>query len=124
MLQRLYAGENGGPNINEEIDQLGERMVVYFGRDSVQPDVIGAKVQAILTGSGKSRGASMAWVLLTVEMYLQDAIRKAWKANQDSGRHMSLGLDDYLMGLANERETAIYLLRQVQEERLAPLAER
>jgi hypothetical protein len=43
---------------------------------------------------------------------LQRHIKAAWKANQDSGDEFSLGIDDYLMGLANERDEAIYLLKQ------------
>jgi DNA-binding ferritin-like protein len=111
LLQRLYEGKGGGPNINEEIDGLGERMVAYFGPPSVNPEAIVGRVHQ-LTGQAVQSSADQFEALLTMEMQLQHAIQRAWKANQASGEHMSLGIDDMLMGLANEREAAIYLLQR------------
>lgn len=111
LLQRLYAGKGGGPDINEEIDALGERMVAYFGAPSVNPSAIVHRVHQ-LTQQALSNSATPFDALLSLEMQLQQAIRRAWKANQASGKHMSLGIDDLLMSLANEREGAIYLLRR------------
>lgn len=110
LLQRLYTGK-GGPDINEEIDALGERMVAYFGPPSVDPEAIVGRVHQ-LTGQAVKSSADQFEALLTMEMQLQQAIRRAWEANQASGEHMSLGIDDLLMSLANEREGAIYLLRR------------
>ena len=111
LLQRLYEGKGGGPNINEEIDGLGERMVAYFGPPSVNPEAIVGRVHQ-LTGQAVQSSADQFEALLTMETQLQHAIQRAWKANQASGEHMSLGIDDMLMGLANEREAAIYLLQR------------
>lgn len=111
LLQRLYDGKGGGPDINEEIDALGERMVAYFGPPSVSPEAIVGRVHQLTDQAVKS-SADQFEALLSMEMQLQQAIRRAWKANQASGEHMSLGIDDLLMGLANEREGAIYLLRR------------
>lgn len=104
LLQRLYQ-EN---DINEAIDGLGERIVAYFGPEAVNPAMIGAMAQKILMGASES--TDVMKVALKMEMGLQEAIRRAWQANQ--AHDMSLGLDDFLMALANERDTAIYLLRQ------------
>jgi DNA-binding ferritin-like protein len=115
LLQRLYEG------LEKPIDALGERMVAYFGPQSVDPDLINKRVQAIIFEKGRTGGGigrkkiqpgEELWALLRTEQDLQKAIRKAWRANQDSGDEFSLGIDDYLMGLANERDEAIYLLKQ------------
>lgn len=111
LLQRLYEGKGGGPNLNDEIDRLGERMVYYFGPQSVAPQVVNARVQRLIEqGVGNVQGPLQLLALL--ETSLQVAIRRAWRANQQEGDEMSLGLDNYLMGLADERDTAQYLLRQ------------
>ena len=105
LLQRLYEG------LDKPIDALGERMVAYFGPQAVAPEVIHERVDQVLPGvMGLTRSPLDALHML--ERRLQRAIRKAWKANQDSGDEMSLGIDDFLMGLANERDEAIYLLKQ------------
>jgi DNA-binding ferritin-like protein len=111
LLQRIYAGEGGAPNIEEAIDTLGEKMVAYFGTESVHPAVIGAKAQSLVEKAAAS-GQGRLGALLALEHSLQVAIRVAWKANQAAGDQMSLGIDDYLMGLANEHDTAVYLLKQ------------
>ena len=111
LLQRLYEGEGGGPDIQNEIDGFGERMVVFFGPGSVSPSLIIDRVKSLTDKAMKSSDGPFE-ALLAMEMELQGAIRRAWRANQDSGQFMSLGIDDLLMSLANEREGAIYLLRR------------
>jgi DNA-binding ferritin-like protein len=107
LLQRLYEG------LDKPIDALGERMVAYFGPQSVDPVVINAEAQDLIA-SLKMRGASSIPLhqINKLEALLRKEIRDAWRANQDSGDEFSLGIDDYLMGLANERDEAIYLLKQ------------
>lgn len=109
LLQRLYSGDGGGPAIEPAIDTLGEKMVAHFGVESVNPALLGAKAQSLVQQAAEVSTGRFA-ALLALEQSLQTAIRTAWRANQESGDRMSLGVDDYLMGLANERETAIYLL--------------
>lgn len=110
LLRRLYSGDGGGPDIEAAIDTLGEKMVSHFGVDSVNPSVLGAKAQSLVQQAAEGTTGRFQ-ALLVLEQSLQHAIRAAWKANQSSAA-MSLGVDDYLMGLANERETAIYLLQR------------
>lgn len=109
LLQRLYEGKGGGPDIQAEIDGLGEKMVAYFGPQSVAPSAIEELVHGTVK-SAAGAGLGQFEALLTLERHLQELIKKAWRANQEAGESFSLGFDDYLMGLANERETAIYLL--------------
>jgi DNA-binding ferritin-like protein len=118
LLQRLYEG------LDKPIDALGERMVAYFGPQSVEPGLINERVQHFMKYDFHGVAEDPFFRLFHHEDSLQKAIRKAWKANQDSaqedpasmrsprGDEFSLGLDDYLMGLANERDEAIYLLKQ------------
>ncbi len=119
LLQRLYEGKDGGPNINEEIDALGERMVAYLGPEYVNPLAINDKVQSALRNAtaasdptGSTLNVDPLKVLSMLERRLQGSIKKAWKANSAHEASFSLGVDDFLMGLAKERDTAIYLLQQ------------
>ena len=103
LLQKLYSELD----IEESIDQLGERMVAYFGPGSVNARQINGQTQELI-----ARVKPELAGLLDIELSLQKLLRKTWKANQDSGEEFSLGLDDLLMGLAKERDTAVYLLQQ------------
>ena len=101
LFQRLYEG------VGDPIDELGERLVAYFGHRAVTPEIIRPRAkQLIEAASPDAKG------LIKVEQSLQRHIKKAWKANQASGDEMSLGLDDWLMSLSDKRDTAIYLLQQ------------
>lgn len=102
LFQKLYEG------LNESIDELGERMVSYFGVSSVNPMAIQSLSQKVLMEVANVSDPMFA--ALKMEDSLRSAIKKAWKANQD--HEMYLGLDDFLMGLSNERDTAIYLLER------------
>ena len=112
LLERLYKG------LAKPIDGLGERMVAYFGPASVHPSTINSLVQKVMfnveevTQEAPDYAVRPLSVLGMLELRLQDKIKTAWKANQDSGDEMSLGIDDFLMSLANERDEAVYLLKQ------------
>lgn len=107
LLQRLYEGKDGGPDIQDQIDRLGERLVAYFGVSAVSPALINRRVQELLEHLSNK---DPLYDLLVIETDFQAAVRRAWKANQSHG--MSLGLDNLLMALADERDTAIYLLKR------------
>lgn len=111
MLQRLYEGKKGGPDINEEIDQLGERIVAYFGARAISPADLQQQSAELIRAAQDSNPIVS---LLRLEAGLQTAIRAAWDAEQQAGVERSLGIDDYLMGLANERDTARYLLGRMR----------
>jgi len=104
LLERLYEG------LDKPIDALGERMVAYFGPQAVDPVAINGIAQKVLAGVGPAR--LRLSVLLNLEHSIQTGIKTAWKANQESGDEMSLGIDNYLADLADQRDEAIYLLRQ------------
>jgi DNA-binding ferritin-like protein len=107
LLQRLYEGKDGGSSITEQIDGLGERIVSHFGSTGVNPAVLNRWTSSVLDDVS---GLPPLQGLLQMENNLQAAIRRAWRANQESGEHMSLGLDNFLAGLADARDGARYLL--------------
>jgi hypothetical protein len=51
-----------------------------------------------------------------LEDLLQRVLKAAYKALKDSG-DLTLGLDDYLMALANKHETNVYLIKRRLEGR-------
>lgn len=111
LFDRLYT------DMQEEIDQLAEKMVAYFGAHAVEPRM------AMKCTSEKLDlwwGPSDEWtgdkdvpiyIALNGEQYLQDLLQNAYDSIKQVGQ-MTLGLDDYIMALANTHETYIYLLQQ------------
>jgi len=103
LFERMYNQMTG------EIDQLAEKCVGLFGPDSVSPFSQMDKAQAHI-----SRFKEVDCPLLRAlagEEDLQVTIRTAYDLlkGMDS---LSLGMDDYLMTLANQHEVFIYLLQQ------------
>lgn len=105
MLKRIY------DSLGDEIDTLGEKIVQLFGSISVDPcqqgEIILEHIQEI---EKQSMGDPLARALL-VEKDLQETFEKAYDHLKESGK-ISLGLDDFIMSVANNHETNIYLLQQ------------
>ena len=104
LFQRLYG------SVSDDIDQLGEKMVGYFGSLSVDMPAQGAMIAKHLEAFSKigcpyRRG-------LEVEAGAQEHFKNAYDAIKGVGA-MTLGLDDWLMAVANAHETNAYLLQQV-----------
>jgi len=110
LLERVYAGGDGGPVLQDDIDGLGERIVAYCGSDFVDSRVVTRKAIALIdvwhdaTSSPVSRA-------LHAEESLQVAIRAVYEALRASGP-VPLGLDDFLMAMASAHDTNRYLLQQ------------
>jgi hypothetical protein len=113
LFERLYAGDgedDSAPTMDDQIDTLAEKMVATYGRDSVLTQVIWPGSTAFIeAGLGSSECPFRQSIFL--EEALQVSIRSTYDMLKAEGR-LSLGMDDFLMSLASERETAIYLLRQ------------
>lgn len=104
LFERLYGAE-----IQGQIDSLAEKMVAYFGPGSVDSrDQMGKAHQWISRWSGVSCPHRRA--LLTEDDF-QALVKNAYKAIKRAGS-MTLGLDDFLMAMANQHETNTYLLQQ------------
>lgn len=110
LLQRIYAGGNGSPVIQDEIDSLGERIVEACGEASVDSSVM-LRQATELVEAWKGAATSPAEIVLHAEVSLQLALRSTYDALK-STHALTLGLDDFLMGLASAHDTNIYLLKQ------------
>ena len=101
LFERLYTGVVG------EVDTLAEKMVGYFGTGAVDVN--------------SSMLAMSAWLVrwntpaddkvLRAERDVQEVLARSYTSIKALGG-VPLGLDDFLMGLANDHETAVYLLQQ------------
>ena len=104
LFQRLYE------SVTEEIDQLAEKLVGYFGPTAVDMASQGAMIAAHLEAFGKIECPHRRG--LEVEAGTQKHFQNAYDAIKGVGA-MTLGLDDWLMAAANAHETNTYLLQQV-----------
>ena len=106
----------------EEIDTLAEKCVGYFGPSAVDPYEQIAQASEHMSrfkdiGCLHRRG-------LAGEEDLQVMLRTAYEVLKGAGT-MTLGLDDFLMSVANAHETNTYLLQQrIRDPKGAPGVER
>ena len=112
LFQRLYAGEEGA-SLDDQIDGLGERMVRYFGSETVSDSIILPMMQQIVSSAEAQREPIRR--AYQMEQATHKAIEDAYEALKATG-HKTLGLDDFLMALADERDTVLYLLGQRLDE--------
>ncbi len=101
LFSRLYTA------IDEEIDGLAEKMVARYGNEAVNLDhgiLLMAKAISSVQGKGVER-------CLAAEKAFQVWLKKAYEALEESD-DMSLGMDNFLQGIADKHETHVYLLQQ------------
>ena len=103
LLQRIYE------SVDKEIDGLGERIVAYAGPDFIDTSAVLEKALTLVKEWSKKRDP-MAQALVAEES-LQLAIKATYDALKASG-NLSLGMDDFLMAMADAHDTNRYLLRQ------------
>jgi DNA-binding ferritin-like protein len=103
LFERLYE------NLSDEFDTLAEKIVCFYGSDAVglqdqmhQMENMSRNWDAIDCPVHRS---------IVAEEKLQDRLEVAYDKISDRG-DMTLGLDDYIMALANDHETHLYLLNQ------------
>jgi DNA-binding ferritin-like protein len=102
MFERLYQ------SVADAIDALGERMVKHLGPDAVDAAAL-AQAAAAAVASWPADSALSGG--LAAEIELQQAIRTAYDQLKAAGQ-LSPGMDDFLLSLADEHETNLYLLKQ------------
>ena len=112
LFERLYS-----EGIDDQIDTLAEKITGY------DPNVLRSnllmldsfdqfvKKHIVRSVTRKVEMKDFYKAGLDMEKQVQIAIEKAY-SNLKETQELSLGMDDYLMSLANQRETVIYLLRQ------------
>ncbi len=107
LFERLYSGK---PSLDDAADSLAEKMVAQLGPASVSSRSIWP-----LAGDFLDRGMATSECpyqqSLAMEQEAQLLLARAHTSLKQRGA-LSLGMDDLLMSLANEREQAIYLLKQ------------
>lgn len=103
LFQRLYEG------MVDDIDTLAEKIVAFYGPEAVkvttQIDISKTFLELI------PKDASPIEKGMALEDLLQRVLKAAYKALKESD-DLTLGLDDYLMALANKHETNVYLIKQ------------
>jgi len=102
LFERLYEG------VEDEIDTLAEKIVGEFGPEAVAPVL---QVQQSMLALIRFDHPDPLVRALKLEESLQRILKRTYDLikNQEG---MSLGLDDYIMSIANSHETNLYLLRQ------------
>lgn len=111
LFERLYDGK---PDLDDQADALAEKMVALLGPASVSTRQIWP-LAGLALEYGAAAGDCPYRQSLAMEEQIQKHLSEAYGTLKSEGR-LSLGMDDLLMSIANEREQAIYLIKQ----RLAP----
>ncbi len=107
LFERLYT------SMTEEIDTLGEKIITLYGSDEISDtETIQETVRFLsLYQEDQSRPVDLYRRALRLESHFQRSAKKAYERIKELGA-MSLGLDDFLMSVANAHETSVYLLTQ------------
>jgi len=106
LLERIYNG------LVKEIDTLAEKIVGGYGSDSVAPvDQAQLMANSLLPLVEMRAEANPILRALVVEEALQKIFKRIYDFLK-AQNSLSLGMDDFIMSIANEHETNIYLLRQ------------
>lgn len=102
MLSRMYEA------IEEEIDTLAEKIVGEFGAQAVDPV---EQMHLAMQVLAEHENADPVVRSLSIEDYIQAELDVTYRQLKQ-GNMLSLGLDDFIMSIANAHETHLYLLRQ------------
>ena len=103
LFQRLYEG------VVTETDELAEKIVGFYGSDAFNAiEQLSYMDTHLHSWSADNHVASG----LASEKSIQEYILRTYEALKGTP-NMTLGLDDWLMGLASAHETNLYLLQQV-----------
>jgi DNA-binding ferritin-like protein len=99
LFERLYE------SVEKEIDTLAEKIVGYYGSDSIKcEDIVARMHRTIKTWSG-----SEIDICVKAEKDFQGILKDVYDTMKNRDE-LSLGLDDFLMATASNHETNLYLL--------------
>lgn len=102
LFSRLYGSVSG------EFDGLAERIIGHCGPGAVPPMVFCQAGQKVAEMAAQGANAASA---LPAEEAFQECVSGAYKTLEGSGK-LTLGLDNFIQGIADNHETNLYLLRQ------------
>ena len=112
LFQRLYEA------IPDQLDILSEKMVQMYGARSVNP-IVSASIMNLWLSKWMGAQAQVSFAIAyAAEQDLQSTLTSLFSAMEADGR-LSMGMNDYIMSLANEHETHLYLLQQQMKSRTA-----
>lgn len=117
LLQRIYEDSE------KHVDQVAERMVGYYGGDSValagkQSDRLQSWIETIENSSDCPIERSLEAAKLT-----RQALENSYKTLKKDGQ-ISLGWDDLLMTISSAKDEHVYLLQQTLEGHEVKLVDR
>ena len=106
LFQKLYS------ELTTQYDDLAEKMVSYFGEDAIDKiDMLASSSKWVQKWNKEKDIITMS---LNAEQDLQIKLKIAYDKLKKENK-LSLGLDDFIMSLANEHEKNIYLLGQIKK---------
>jgi DNA-binding ferritin-like protein len=109
LYERLYK-EN-----NEELDSFAEQFIPLGGEQVVNPLVLlsssADKIAKVLQFNEEPNSEDLAKAALKCELVLLANLKKLYKILK-SKNTLSMGADDLLMGMYQQHESHVYLLRQ------------
>lgn len=106
LLQRIYEG------LIEEIDTLAEKIVGTYGAQAVAPvDQAQLMANTILPIAEAKAESDPIYRALLIEEALQVSFKNIYNSLKEMDV-LTLGMDDFIMSMANAHETYLYLLRQ------------
>ena len=108
LLERLYT------SLTESIDTLAEKLVGEFGGDSVNAVEQSYFLIGFVNDIAKTENGPIDRAY-HIEKGLQIILKRVYSKLKATGM-MSLGLDDFIMALANAHDTNLYLLTQRLQE--------
>lgn len=105
LFQRIYEALEG------EVDSLAEKIVGTYGDSAISDLPIISDAHRFIAEHTEKYGDNLYARALGMEEHLQTAIKATYDVLKARGE-LTLGMDDFLMALANTHETHLYLLRQ------------
>ncbi|MDP3910848.1 MAG: ferritin-like domain-containing protein [Gemmatimonadales bacterium] len=113
MLQRIYEESE------KHIDQVGERVVGYYGASAVDLADQTERVADWSTRFARERDPVRASLVAAEEV--RDLLTQTYDMLESQGQ-LTLGLDDLLMSISNDKDSHVYLLQQALSGRKASRA--
>jgi DNA-binding ferritin-like protein len=113
MLQRIYEESE------KHVDQVGERIVGYYGVSAVD---LSDQTERVAQWSTRfSREHDPVRASLTTSESVRDLVTDTYDVLQKHG-HLSLGIDDMLMSISSSKDEHVYLLQQALDGRQMPVS--
>jgi len=112
LFARLYEGDGEeDAGVVGDIDGLAEKMVGKYGPEAVDMRIVGPLMHSWSACWGDLKEACLKRRALKSEEDLQKVTKLVYDSLKKWGT-LSLGMDDFLMAMANKHEVNQYLLRQ------------